>query len=214
MGYPFSSDTRAIANGRTFAAKVAGESDNFVGSDHSGTNAIAAAKAGQLTTRTDNDTGTLTMAGGHGITTGARLDVYWTNTDGTVGRHYGMTVGTVATNSVPIDGGAGDNLPALNAAITAMVPTAETITVTGDNAVAVAADSDTPATVIFAQSGGTTIKVVRLDGDAAYFWRDDSVDATPLGAANPLAGGAVGKVYMSHGDSAAAHPVRAAVHYN
>jgi hypothetical protein len=79
---------------------------------------LAAAKTGTLTTRTDNDTGTLTMTAGHGITTGQTLDVYWAG-----GQRRGMTVGTVATNSVPIDGGAGDNLPANTTAITAMVPT-------------------------------------------------------------------------------------------
>src|SRR4051794_23760974 len=84
---------------------------------------LPAAKTGQLTTHTDNTTGTLTMAGGHGITTGARLDVYWTG-----GSRRGVTVGTVATNSVPFSGGAGDNLPLVNTNVTAMVPVSESIT--------------------------------------------------------------------------------------
>ncbi len=77
---------------------------------------IPAAKTGTLTTRTDNDTGTLTMSSGHGITTGAKIDIYWTG-----GRRYNVTVGTVSTNSVPFDLGSGDNLPTNNTAVTVMV---------------------------------------------------------------------------------------------
>ncbi len=76
------------------------------------------AKIGQLTTRTDSNTGILTMAASHGITTAARLDVYWSG-----GARYGMTVGTVSINTVPIDLGGGDNLPDVNTAVTAMIPT-------------------------------------------------------------------------------------------
>lgn len=63
--------------------------------------------AGTLTTRTDDDTGVLTMEDGHGIVTGNVVDVYWED-----GSRTGMDVGTVSTNTVQIDGGEGDNLPA------------------------------------------------------------------------------------------------------
>src|SRR4051812_13463763 len=68
---------------------------------------LGAAKTGTLTTRTSNTVGTLTMTAGHGITTAALQDIYW---DG--GSRRNVTVGTVATNSVPFSGGIGDNLPA------------------------------------------------------------------------------------------------------
>lgn len=66
---------------------------------------VTAQSAGTLTTRTDNDTGVVTLATGHGITTGMKCDVYWTG-----GKRYGMDA-TVATNAITLDGGAGDNLP-------------------------------------------------------------------------------------------------------
>lgn len=84
---------------------------------------IAAAKSGNLTTRTSDTVGTLTMAAGHGIITGDILDIYWTA--GTPGMRRGVTVGTVAGNDVPFSVGAGDNLPADESAITAMVPIVE-----------------------------------------------------------------------------------------
>ena len=58
--------------------------------------ALPIAKAGTLTTRTEDDTGEATLGAGHGITTGAIVDIYWSG-----GRRYGVTVGTVAGNVVP-----------------------------------------------------------------------------------------------------------------
>lgn len=68
---------------------------------------LPAGKAGSLTTRTDDNAGEATLGNGHGITDGMIVDVHW---DG--GVRYGMTVGTVASLVVPIDGGDGDVLPA------------------------------------------------------------------------------------------------------
>lgn len=90
---------------------------------------LPAAKTGSLTTRTDDDTGELTMSSGHGITTGQVIDIYWNG-----GVQYGVTVGTVATNVVPIDGGIGDNLPAQGTAITAVVQSSINLAIDGDNA--------------------------------------------------------------------------------
>src|SRR5678815_5092823 len=97
-------------DGTTYSRNTTVTADGVVRMDKTGANVLAAAKVGQLTTRTDNDTGTLTMVAGHGITTGARLDIFWEEA-GVKGARYGVTVGTVATNSVPFDLGAGDNLP-------------------------------------------------------------------------------------------------------
>ena len=71
--------------------------------------------AGTLTTRTDDDTGVLTLTSGHGVMTGNEVDVYW----GEDGEHsrLEMTVGTVSGTTVPIDGGTGDNLPATSTAV-------------------------------------------------------------------------------------------------
>jgi hypothetical protein len=90
---------------------------------------LAEAKPGTLSTRTDNTTGTLTMESGHGFTTAAVIDLYWSG-----GVRYGVIVGTVATNSVPISGGAGDNLPAQSTAITAVLESQANVFIDGDNA--------------------------------------------------------------------------------
>lgn len=169
---------------------------------------LAAAKTGALTTRTDNDTGVLTMDTGHGISTGNRLDVYWTNTDGTQGRRYGMTAGTVATNSVPIDGGAGDNLPADESAITAMVPQLETFAVTAADVIGLFVGCGGPATAVFRESDTTLVAAISTDGPTdAYVWESTNGATTPFGAD-------VADVYLSHGDSAQAWPVNAVAMIN
>lgn len=83
---------------------------------------VPAGKAGTLTTRTDNDTGTVTMSSGsHGVLTGDKVDIYWTDA-GVKKQRRGMTVGTVSGTSVPIDGGTGDdNLPTTSTALVVSV---------------------------------------------------------------------------------------------
>lgn len=164
---------------------------------------LAAAKAGALTTRTNNTSGTLTMAAGHDIDTGDRLDVYWTNPDGTVGRRYGVTVGTVSTNEVPVSGGAGDNLPADETAVRAMVPQLESFSVVAAAMNALLVGCNGPATAVFRDGSGTTVATVEVDsGTNAYQWDSSTGVATPFGAN-------VADVYLSHGDSAASLDVSA-----
>lgn len=166
---------------------------------------LAAAKSGSLSTRTDANTGTLTLESGHGVTTGARLDVYW---DG--GRRYGVTVGTVSGTAVPIDLGAGDDLPAAGTAVTAQVPDEEAVVVTGNNVTTIAAACAQGGTVVFADASDATLAVIELDATTApsYVWT--SAD----GGTNPLAGDAVAKVFLSQPSTAAAVDMNGCVQYN
>jgi hypothetical protein len=152
---------------------------------------LAVAKSGTLSTRTDDNTGTLTLESGHGVQTGDRLDIYWEDDDGNMERRYGVTVGTVSGTSVPFDLGAGDNLPAAATEVTAMVPDEEVFVVTGDNAVSVAAACANGGTVVFATAANATVLAVELTPtNASYVW-------TTGAGTNPLAGGSVTKVFVS-----------------
>jgi hypothetical protein len=156
---------------------------------------LAPAKVGALTTRTNNTTGELTMDAGHGITTGQRLDLYWLNTDGTRGYRYGITVGTVATNAVPISSGAGDNLPADETAITAMVPRLETFAYDKDDVVALIAGCQYPAIAVFRDTTPTVLLAAFIDGpNDSYIWDSAS------GVDSPLTADVV-DVYVSHGSA-------------
>lgn len=166
---------------------------------------LAAAKSGVLTVRTDDNTGSLTMNAGHGIITGDRLDVYW-DVGGVKGSRRGMIVGTVAGNVVPIDGGAGDNLPVAASAITAMVPTVFNVTITGNNVQVLVLFSQRTGSIVFTQTDNTLIY-----GKTIHNAPDQEVWYTGNGVTNPLLGATVGKVYMSHGFTAGEGTVRAGV---
>ena len=164
---------------------------------------LPAAKTGTLTTRTDANTGELTMASGHGITTGARLDLYWSG-----GSRRGITVGTVATNSVPFDLGDGDDLPVATTAITAMVPAENTLAVPGDDLVGLAVSCPVGGTVVFAAADDSEIYAsVRTTASPSEVI--SVADGT-----NPFEGETVAKVFLSHGSSAAASTLTGVVMYD
>lgn len=169
---------------------------------------IPVAKVGQLTTRTDADTGVLTMVAGHGFATSDKLDVFWT-VSGVAGSRRNMTA-TVATNAVTVDGGSGDNLPDNLTAITAMKPVAVAFTVDGDTAVALAVGSPVAGYIAFFDDAGTPALIVayQLDAQEGKSWTESS------GETNPLAGKIVTLVKFSHGNSVAPQDMRARVLFN
>jgi hypothetical protein len=158
---------------------------------------LDAAKAGTLTTRTDNNTGTLTMDSGHGITTGQIIDIYWSG-----GVQRTVTVGTVATNSVPIDLGIGDNLPIATTAITAVVQKAVNLAIDGDNADILAVILETVDKAL-----RTAANVQFLDGSASVIAEVDLVANVPQvwdiegGSANPFTGNPITNLKVSQANT-------------
>ena len=174
---------------------------------------LPAAKTGDLTTRTDNDTGTLTMDPGHGISTGNKLDVYWVDpTTGEEKSRVNMTVGTVSGNTVPIDLGNGDNLPLVNTEIRAMVPVVEAldapIGAAGVNLQAIMAYGGASFTVHFFEST-TLIASIRVLASGVngqpdgYVWANGQTGTNPLATATAV----VNTVSVSHGNAGGAKDV-------
>lgn len=173
-------------NGRTFSTDLTVSGENIGGS----TPSVTPAKAGALTTRTDNDTGTVTMAdSGHGIVTADKVDVYWAG-----GMRRNMTVGTVSGTSVPIDAGSGDNLPIATTAVTLKVPQTEGAhAVAGANVVGIVAKATSyRGQIVIRQSDGTEILHIPLPAGGSYTWSLTS------GLANPVTGVTIGKATFSH----------------
>lgn len=183
---------------------------------------IPAAKAGLLTTRTDDDTGTLTMDPGHGITTGAKLDVYWTNADGTRGSRVDMTVGTVSGNTVPIDLGTGDNLPIQGAAIRAMVPVIEVLNIdagaAGVNISFVTISSGGSSATVAFYEGSTRVALHRFLGNPpqSFIWTNstDSVGATFGESPFATVTAAINTVRLSHDDTTRSRTLLSDIFYD
>jgi hypothetical protein len=195
----------------TFVATVTIDGDEYkqqsnrtVDGDVSSKPSVPAAKAGQLTTYTDANTGVLTMAAGHGILTADKLDVFWVG-----GSRRNMTVGTVATNSVPVDGGSGDDLPADETAVTAMVPVEREFNATGDSLKALGSFCPVSGWVVYRDAADAELLVhrVRPNLGGSLNWTLDS------GVANPLAGDVVANVLFSHDNANEAVTMRAAAAY-
>lgn len=148
-----------------------------------------AALAGTLTTRTDNDTGVVTLGSGHGLTTSDLVDVYWANG----GKRRGLTITATDSTTITVDAGVGDNLPTADTAVTAGKVVAQEVLLTGNNVLFVLADAGgaVPATVCFRTSGGEALHVALTATTPAYIW--DGVGT------NPLAGAAVTAVRVSQG---------------
>lgn len=163
---------------------------------------IPAAKTGQLTTRTDNDTGVVTLTAGHGLTSGL-FDVYWAG-----GVRRGMT-GTIATNALSLDLGTGDNLPINLTNVTVSKPVMKEFRFDGDDmqlvmvygaapfVIMFSGDDDVPKTIFAKPSAGMV--------DSWYVGN---------GVVNPLAAAVLTRLWVSQGDATAAKAVRALVLYN
>ena len=166
---------------------------------------IPAAKTGTLTTRTDNDTGTLTMSASHGITTGAKIDIYWTG-----GRRYNVEVGTVSVNSVPFDNGSGDNLPTNNTSVTVMVQQVYAISTGNKDADLFAMRLGARGRVEFRQSDDSPELGMDLSADTLEVY--DNTSGFPPTAPPDFT--AIAKVAVTHADSTAAAQFDVAAAYD
>lgn len=90
-----------------------------------GPKTLAAAIAGTLTTRTDANTGVVTLPAGHGITTSDLVCVGWEDANGNLTCHMLMDVTAAGATTITVDGGTGTDLPALNSAVKVGVVTNE-----------------------------------------------------------------------------------------
>lgn len=89
---------------------------------------LPAGTAGTLSTRTDDNTGVVTVAS-HSITISDTVDVYWSG-----GRRYGVDVTAQDATTISIDLGAGDNLPIATTAVVIVKQVAFNAALDGDNA--------------------------------------------------------------------------------
>ena len=161
---------------------------------------LAARPTGTLTTRTDNETGTITASsGGHGIITGQIIDVYWST-----GARYGITVGTVSGTSIPIgadNAGTGDNLPAQSTALVISARTQIEVPIVASPSIvsmllSYAATDVSPGHAEWFDSSDSAVDDVELEAGVPKLWD------VAGGSDNPFNGGDSAYIQVSHGSSA------------
>lgn len=163
---------------------------------------IPAAKAGTLTTRTDDNTGviTLTANGGVAIISTDVVDVYW------AGGSRRSMVATVAALALSIEGGVGDVLPADETAVTVMTQQEREIRFDGDNLQVLLGTGEAKCTIILTGDDDVEdFSILLPNANQVYDWY------TGNGVTNPVAGDTITKCYVTHGDSTAARKVKTGV---
>ncbi len=155
---------------------------------------LAKAYSGTLGTRTDNDTGVVTLAEGHGVVTG-KVVVSWTET-GVRKTRYDVDA-VVTANDVAIDAGDGDNLPAEDSTVSVAVQEDLAAAFDGDDLAAIVAKSTKDATLVFYDSGGAVLDEVQLYAGGAFVWQ------TGMGTTTPITGNAVANVVVGSRDTTA-----------
>lgn len=163
---------------------------------------LPAGKAGTLGTRTDDNTGVITLSAGHGLVTGNVVDVYWTG-----GIRYGMAL-TVDGNEATVDGGAGEALPAQGTAVVVGKQIEINVDFDGDDLEMLVACSDKRAHVDFQDSASASLLPLELLAEEAYQWSKNS------GHLRPITGNEVDKCLASCGTTADAALQIAAIHDN
>jgi len=187
--------TQASMAGVSFAATMTRTADIPVA--YAPDTPLEAAKVGQLTTRTDNNTGVITLVAGHLLTTGMILDVYWAT-----GVRYGMT-SAVDINALTVDGGAGDNLPDnLTAVTVAHQVSVDLPDFDGDLLELLAIYLQRRGHIQFQEAA--VVEAFEREQAAAevYAWAADS------GVTNPLASKDVILIVVSNGDSAGTSEIK------
>jgi hypothetical protein len=166
------------------------------------TPSVPAGNAGSLTTRTDNDTGIITLSAGHGLQNGDKVDVFWSG-----GRRYNMTAG-VNVNAVTVDLGSGDNLPAQNAAVVVCRHQVVNAVFDPDDVAVLLVTASRRSSIVFVDSGNQTLLALDLDAGECCLWWINS------GITRPMAGNPVAAIWVANGDPAAASDVTVAVVYD
>lgn len=191
---------RVTALGKTFRTDRTTTTDGVVMKDPT----LSAAKTGTLTTRTDANTGEITGQASHGVTTSAKIAIFW---DG--GSRYNVDVGTVAGNAIPIDNGGGDDLPDDETAVTIMVMHEEDFVVTTADLQALLCNqpNNKQAVVEFWESGPAFNSAVQITEDSDFVWTVDD------GTTNPLDADII-MVKFAHADSTASRQVSALAFIN
>ena len=151
---------------------------------------VPAAKPVTSWVKTDANTAAGNLPAGHGFTDG-KFDVFWNG-----GKRYGVD-GTIATNALRFDGGAGDDFPGNGDATVVVCPqTPLDLTFDGDNLVLIGAISTRGGLLLFRDSGGALVgSPVELIANVPWGW------ATGRGT-NPLRGNAVASGPISNSDTA------------
>jgi hypothetical protein len=149
---------------------------------------LPAGKSGTLSTRTDDDTGIVAVASGHGITASDTVAVFW---DG--GVQYNVDVTATDGTTISIDLGDGDNLPIATTAVVIAKQLPHVAAFAGDSLEMLAIGCRNRCSIEFFSSVPASLLHYEIEAGEGRHWVK-STDTT-----NPLAGDAIATLRAANG---------------
>ncbi len=178
---------RAIKDAQTI------EVDSLVMTDKT----VSAAVAAQLTTRTDNAAGVITLPAGHGIPNGSKVDLYWGTTNL---RTY--CDAAVVGNALTLSNGAGDNLPTNLTNLVVAIVQVEPFALAGASMQVLAAGGNTARSSVrfHAADDAAQEYAAKIAAGRSLYW---DAEAAVNGFTNPFDEN-IGTVRFSHANTTSA----------
>jgi len=152
---------------------------------------LPAGITGTLSTRTDANTGILTVGSGHGITDADTVAVFFAG-----GRQVAVDVTATTATTISIDLGVGDDLPVVTTPIVVSVIEIHALAIVGNDLTVLHIDSSTRAYAEFF-NGATSHASYNLVAKEGYVWYDGSLHT------NPIAGDVITTVRLANGEATA-----------
>jgi hypothetical protein len=150
---------------------------------------IPTAKAGTLSTRTSATAGVLTLATGHNLIVGQRIDISWT-VGGVWNYCYGALVTVSASTTVTFSGASGTALPVVTSDITVCAAQEVEFGAVGNNLQSLCATIQTATGIITFASNSANLYSTYVYNGTPLIWKAGD-------ASNPLSGLSATKVWMS-----------------
>jgi hypothetical protein len=159
--------------------------------------AVAAAIAGILTTRTDANTGIVTVASGHGVTTSDTVDLY--DAAGALIRKDVDVTGVTST-TISIDLGSGSDLPAANEVVNVAKQQTLNCNIDGDAIQIIGVCLTVPGAatkgrILFEDAAGDDITDLTLTANKGQIYH------VAAGASNPFTGDLITVARVSNGNT-------------
>lgn len=154
---------------------------------------LVTGKDGTLTTRTDADTGVITVASGHGITDTDTVAVFWTG-----GSRYNVDVTATTATTISIDVGSGTDLPVATTEVVVSKQSVHNIAIVGDSLEVLAIGSRQRVSVEFWSASPASLLRYDIPTSEGRHWVK-TTDVT-----NPLAGDTVATVRVANGSTVTA----------
>lgn len=147
---------------------------------------LTAGQSGTLSTRTDDDTGVITLGEGHGLTT-ETVSVAWST-----GSRSLLSINSYDSTTITVDGGGGDALPTEGSTVIVGVAQSSDVDFSGTLLEGIGIKADYRAILDFLDAGGSSLLKIDIPSEGFFIWYSTL-------STNPLTGNTIASLKASAG---------------